>query len=77
MKRAVSDCSLTATASVETSASANEPKISRNDIQVEHIRIDSDSPMQTSGRRWTSFRDSTIEFVPFCTMGRSRASKPS
>ena len=33
---------MTAKASVAASASASEPKISRNNIQVEHIRIDSD-----------------------------------
>ena len=44
MRRAVSEYGLTATASVATSASANEPKVSRNNIQVEHIRIDSDKP---------------------------------
>ena len=42
MRRAVSEYGPTATASVPTSASANEPKVSRNNIQVEHIRIDSD-----------------------------------
>ena len=41
MRHAVSECGLTDTASVATSTSANEPKISRNNIQVEHIRIDS------------------------------------
>ena len=41
MRRAVSEYGLTATASVATSASATEPKVSRNSIQVEHIRIDS------------------------------------
>ena len=44
MRHAVSECGLTDTASVATSASANEPKVSRNNIQVEHIRIDSDKP---------------------------------
>ena len=42
MRRAVSECGLTATTSVATSASASEPKVSRNNIQVEHIRIDFD-----------------------------------
>jgi hypothetical protein len=28
----------------DTSASAAEPRVSRNNIQVEHIRIDSDKP---------------------------------
>ena len=37
MRRAVSEYGLMATASVTASASANEPKISRNNIQVEHI----------------------------------------
>ena len=41
MRRAVSEYGLTATTSVATSASASEPKVSRNSIQVEHIRIDS------------------------------------
>ncbi len=41
MSGAVSEYGLTATASVTASASANE-KISRNNIQVKHIRIDSD-----------------------------------
>jgi uncharacterized protein (DUF302 family) len=45
MRHAVSECGLTDMASVAgTSASANEPKLSRNNIQVEHIRIDSDKP---------------------------------
>jgi uncharacterized protein (DUF302 family) len=42
MRHAILECGLTDTASVATSASANEPKVSRNNIQVEHIRIDSD-----------------------------------
>jgi uncharacterized protein (DUF302 family) len=41
MRRAVSKYGPTATAAVATSASATEPKVSRNSIQVEHIRIDS------------------------------------
>jgi uncharacterized protein (DUF302 family) len=44
MRRAVSECDPTDTASVATSASAIEPKVTRNNIQVEHIRIDSDKP---------------------------------
>ena len=41
MGHPVSKHGLTATANVATSAS-NEPKVVRNNIQVEHIRIDSD-----------------------------------
>ena len=41
MRRAVSEYGPTLTAAVATSASATEPKVSRNSIQVEHIRIDS------------------------------------
>jgi uncharacterized protein (DUF302 family) len=41
MRRAVSEYDPTATAAVATPASATEPKVSRNSIQVEHIRIDS------------------------------------
>jgi uncharacterized protein (DUF302 family) len=44
MRHAVSGCGLTDTASVAVSALAKEPKVSRNNIQVEHIRIDSDKP---------------------------------
>jgi hypothetical protein len=33
---------MTAMASVVSSVSANEPKVCRNNIQIEHIRIDSD-----------------------------------
>ena len=44
LRHAVSVCGLTDTGSVATSASANEPKVSRNNIRVEHIRIDSDKP---------------------------------
>jgi hypothetical protein len=35
MRHAVSKCGLTDTASIATSASPNEPKVSRNNIQVE------------------------------------------
>jgi uncharacterized protein (DUF302 family) len=41
MRRAVSEYGLPATTSVATSASASEPKVSCNNIQVEHIHIDS------------------------------------
>jgi uncharacterized protein (DUF302 family) len=41
MRRAISEYDLTTTASVLTS---DGPKVSRNNIQVEHIRIDSDNP---------------------------------
>jgi uncharacterized protein (DUF302 family) len=41
MRRAISEYDLTTTASVATS---DGPKVSRNNIQVEHIRIDSDNP---------------------------------
>ena len=44
MRHTILECGLTDTASVGTSASVNEPKVSRNNIQVEHIRIDSDKP---------------------------------
>jgi uncharacterized protein (DUF302 family) len=44
MRHAVSECGLTDTTSVGTSASANEPTVSRNNIRVEHIRIDSYKP---------------------------------
>ena len=42
MRRAVSEYGLTATTGVATSALAREPKVSRSNIQVEHIRINSD-----------------------------------
>ena len=42
MRDAVLERDLADTASVATSASTNEPKVSRNNIPVEHIRIDSD-----------------------------------
>lgn len=41
MRHAVSKCSVADTASV---AAANEPKVSCNNIRVEHIRIDSTKP---------------------------------
>jgi uncharacterized protein (DUF302 family) len=44
MRHAVSDRGITDAAGVATSASANEPTVSRNNIQVEHIRIDSNKP---------------------------------
>jgi uncharacterized protein (DUF302 family) len=44
MRHVVSECGLTDTTSVATSASTNEPKVSRSNIQIEHIRIDSDKP---------------------------------
>ena len=44
MRQAVLECGLTDRASVATLASAKEPKIIRNNIRVEHIRIDSDKP---------------------------------
>ena len=46
MRHAVSECSLKDEAHVATTTSANEPKISRYNIQVEHIRIDSDKPYE-------------------------------
>jgi hypothetical protein len=44
MRRAVSEGDLTDRASAATSASAIAPKVRRNNIQVEHICIDSDKP---------------------------------
>ena len=44
MKRAVSECGPTDMAGIAASASANEPKISRNNICVEHFRIESHKP---------------------------------
>ena len=48
MRHAVLERGLMDTA-VATSASANEPKVSRNNIPVEHIRIDSDKPYGEAG----------------------------
>jgi uncharacterized protein (DUF302 family) len=42
MRRAISVHGIAAMASATKSGSTNEPRISRNNIQVEHIRIDSD-----------------------------------
>lgn len=42
MKRVVTERRPTNTANIATSVAANGPKVSRTNIQVEHIRIDSD-----------------------------------
>ena len=42
MRHAVLECGQTDGMSVATSASVKEPKVRRNNIRVEHIRIDSD-----------------------------------
>lgn len=44
MTHEILGCGAPDTASVATLASASEPKVSRNNIQVEHIRIDLDKP---------------------------------
>jgi hypothetical protein len=77
MRRAVSKYGSTATAAVATSASATEPKVSRNSIQVEHIRIDSHKSYGDVRAALEKLPRFDVEFVPFCTMGRSRVSKPN
>jgi hypothetical protein len=44
MRHAVLECGQMDGISVATSASVKEPKVRRNNIRVEHIRIDSDKP---------------------------------
>jgi uncharacterized protein (DUF302 family) len=76
MRRATPEYGLTATGGVATSASANEPKVSRNDIQVEHIRIDSDrsyGEVRVALERLPRFDDRIRTLLHYGEIARVRA----
>ena len=61
-------------AMARVSTSTNEPKVSRNNIQVEHIRIDSEKSYTEVRTALEKLPNSMIDSVLFCMMERSRAS---
>ena len=76
MKCAVSECGPTDMARVAASASDNEPRVSRNNICVEHIRIDSDKPygeVQAALEKLPRFDDRIRALLQYGEIARVRA----
>jgi uncharacterized protein (DUF302 family) len=76
MRHAILDRAFPDRASVATSASASEPKVSRNTIRVEHIQIDSDKPFceaRTALEKLPKFDDGIRALLHYGEIARANA----